>query len=132
LSLGEAKEIKNKIPGIVAVGTRAEMERLRYLLSSKQLQSSVTKIIMYREDFERALASENSVEKLREFAMRLHAEGRNRQEIYEIFFEFYQHLQNNEREMEENLLGDVMDMIMGTFAPFNLHFPDQPTGVKKD
>jgi hypothetical protein len=80
--------------------------------------------MLHREDFEHALASENPVEELRKFALHLHAEGKNKQEIYDIFLEFYKYLQNNEREMEEHLLGDVMDMIMGQYAPFNLHFPD--------
>jgi hypothetical protein len=84
------------------------------------------RIMLYREDFEHALASENPVDELRKFALQLHAEGKNKQEIYEIFLEFYQYLQRNEREMEEHLLGDVMDMIMGQFAPFNLGFPMKP------
>jgi hypothetical protein len=82
--------------------------------------------MLYRENFENALTSENPVDELRRFALRLHAEGKNKQEIYDIFLEFYQYLQDNSREMDEHLLGDVMDMIMGQFAPFNLNFPDRP------
>jgi len=44
LSLSEAQAAKKKIPGIVATGTRAEMERLRYLLSSSNIQSLVMKV----------------------------------------------------------------------------------------
>ncbi len=50
LSLNEAKEVKDKMPGIVAVGTQAEMERLRYLLSFRKLQSSVAKVSRKQDD----------------------------------------------------------------------------------
>jgi len=73
--------------------------------------------MFYQKEFEHALASQNPVAQLRSFALQLHAQGKNKQEIYDIFFEFYQSLQTSGREMEEHLLGDVMDMITGEFAP---------------
>jgi hypothetical protein len=81
--------------------------------------------MLCREEFEQALASQNQVTELRAFALELHAQGKNKQEIYDLFLQFYQFLQASGREMEEHLLGDVMDMIMGEFAPFNLNFPGE-------
>jgi predicted metalloprotease with PDZ domain len=80
--------------------------------------------MLYQEEFEQAFKSPNPVETLRSLALQLHAQGRNKQEIYDIFYEFYQFLQAAERQTEEDLLGDVMDMITGTFAPHNITFPD--------
>lgn len=44
LSLDDVAKLRNLIPGSVSNGTRAEMERRRILLSSEQLQASVSKI----------------------------------------------------------------------------------------
>lgn len=80
--------------------------------------------MQYQVIFEQSLSAKDPIEELRRFALQLGSEGKARQEIYEIFLEYYGHLQANERETDEHKLGDVMDMIMGQYAPFNLNFPE--------
>jgi hypothetical protein len=83
--------------------------------------------MQYQTDFERALTAKDPIAALRKLALRLHSEGNERQAIYDIFLEFYQSLRDNERRLEEDQLGDVMDMIADQFAPFNLNLPgDEP------
>lgn len=77
-----------------------------------------------REEFEAALTADNPVEALRSIAKSLSEEGYGRRQVYEIFLEFYKHLQDVGREEDENIVGDVMDMIMDTFVPFNLNLPE--------
>jgi large subunit ribosomal protein L7/L12 len=46
LSLDDAAKLRKLIPGCVSNGTQAEMEWLRILLSSEQLEASVSKITL--------------------------------------------------------------------------------------
>jgi len=79
--------------------------------------------MLYQDDFERALKSENPISQLRQLALKLHSEGNDKQQIYDRFHDFYKYLQDNERGRDEDLLGDVMDMITGTYEPYNISFP---------
>jgi hypothetical protein len=72
---------------------------------------------------EKALSESNPVESLREIAVELSRSGLGKRKIYEIYFDFYQVLQNQERVKEEHFLGDVMDMIMNEYPPNNLNLP---------
>ena len=60
---------------------------------------------------------------LRELAMELSRKGYAKKAIYDLFFAKYVELQQQGRETEENLLGDVMDMIVDEYPPRNLHLP---------
>jgi hypothetical protein len=72
---------------------------------------------------ERALASENPVEELRAIALAWSKEGLGKKAIYAIFLRLYKRLQDEERTKEEDILGDVMDMIMDAYPPRNLNLP---------
>jgi hypothetical protein len=76
-----------------------------------------------RQRLEQALASARPVDALREFALELAARGLRRQSIYDLFFEVYKELQEAGRERDEQVLGDVMDMVTGTYSPYNLDIP---------
>jgi hypothetical protein len=73
--------------------------------------------------FESTLAEADPVPGLRKFAQELSSQGLNQREIYLRFLAFYERLQTAEREREENILGDVMDMIVDTYPPHNLNIP---------
>ena len=67
-----------------------------------------------------AMSSKEPIAALRLIALDLSERGYGKEEIYAGFFEFYKSVQAEGKEMEEEILGDVMDMIMGWFPPFNL------------
>lgn len=73
--------------------------------------------------FENFLAGKEPIEALRRFALDLSAQGLKQREIYLLFLSFYDLLQAAGRDTEEALLGDVMDMIVDTYPPFNLNIP---------
>jgi hypothetical protein len=53
----------------------------------------------------------------------LSAEGLKQRDVYLKFLAFYVRLQDEERKKEEAVLGDVMDMIVDEYSPFNLNLP---------
>ncbi|MBN1960367.1 MAG: hypothetical protein JW841_05435 [Deltaproteobacteria bacterium] len=71
-------------------------------------------------EFENALKSENPINALRELVIFLNQKGIMKQKIYNIFYDYYQFLQKTGRTVDENILGDVMDMIADTYPPFDL------------
>ncbi len=71
------------------------------------------------EKFEAALRGGNPVEKLRNYALELSKTGVKRKPIYDMFLKFNLVLQDSNRERNEAVLGDVMDMITDSFAPDN-------------
>lgn len=79
----------------------------------------------YHERIENALQTADPVEALRSLALALHAEGCRREQIVELFHGFYCTLQEQGRQREEDLVGDVIDMISGWYAGRNLEFPGE-------
>ncbi len=77
----------------------------------------------YKEQFEDALRSPDPIDALRRFARELAKSGLTRDAVYNAFFTFYKTLQSDGREMDEGRLGDVMDMIVGAYPPYNLDLP---------
>jgi hypothetical protein len=76
-----------------------------------------------RQRLNDSFASPDPTESLRQYALELAASGLRRQQIYDLFLEMYEELTEAGRELEEYQIGDVMDMITGTYAPFNLDIP---------
>jgi hypothetical protein len=76
-----------------------------------------------RESLEKALSEEGPVEALRAIAVAWSREGMGKKAIHDVFLELYKQLQDEERTREEDILGDVMDMIMDTYPPRNLNLP---------
>ena len=76
------------------------------------------------ERFEAALAADDPIEELRSVAIAFGQAGLLRSQILDRFLPFYLVLQEQGREREEQVLGDVMDMIAGYFCGFNLDLPD--------
>jgi hypothetical protein len=72
---------------------------------------------------EAALHSGDPRQALREIVLELAAAGMQRAAAYEMFADFYGQLREQGRQNDEDLVGDVMDMITGGFAPFNIDFP---------
>ncbi len=72
---------------------------------------------------EQALASGDPVESLRGIAVAWSRAGLGRRRIYEIFLELHTRLQDEGRTRDEDVLGDVMDMIMDAYPPRNLNLP---------
>lgn len=73
--------------------------------------------------FEAALAAKDSVDELRRIAIELSANGLKQREVYLKFLAFHKQLQSTNRENEEAVLGDVMDMIVDAYSRHNLNLP---------
>jgi hypothetical protein len=78
----------------------------------------------HQEQIERALASSSPVEGLRAYAMDLSSQGLHRSEITKIFKDYYKILQDTNRQKDEDILGDVLDMLTGWYSGRNLELPD--------
>ncbi len=76
-----------------------------------------------RQRLEYCLRAEKPTEALRRYAVELASQGLRRQAIYNLFFELHNELERAGMEADKDCLGDVMDMIMGTYHPFNLNIP---------
>jgi hypothetical protein len=79
---------------------------------------------MYTERFEQAFQARIPRDSLCAYAVELSANGLKRSAILALFVDFHRMLQEQEREADEAILGDVMDMIANTFKPFNLNLPE--------
>ena len=73
--------------------------------------------------FERLINNGDAIKSLRQYAIELSRSGMKRKEVYRIFLTFHEILQSQGREDEVATIGDVMDMITDTYAPFNLNLP---------
>jgi hypothetical protein len=81
--------------------------------------------IAFADEFERALRADDPVAALRSLALSFADRGYKRQEVYNLFLPFYKFLQREDRGHDEDLLGDVMDMITGFCGPsYKLDLPD--------
>ena len=78
--------------------------------------------VPHADRFEAALREPDPIAPLRAFALELAAQGLRQGAVYDVFLTFYKYVQNTERWRDEALLGDVMDMIGDTYAPY-LHIP---------
>ena len=79
-----------------------------------------------KEKIKRLLFGQDAVEKLRNFALQLYAEGFSEKEIYQIYLERDVELQNN--GTEEHLietLEEVMDMMVGWYPCRNIDFANE-------
>lgn len=77
----------------------------------------------HRQRLKSGLKADQPTEALRHYALGLASQGLKRQAIYDLFFEFHEELAATGREADKDCLGDVMDMIMDTYPPFNLNIP---------
>ena len=79
-----------------------------------------------KEKIKRLLFEQDAVEKLRNFALQLYAEGFSEKEIYQIYLESDIELQND--GTEEHLietLEEVMDMMVGWYPCRNIDFVNE-------
>ena len=79
-----------------------------------------------KEKIKRLLFEQDAVEKLRNFALQLYAEGFSEKEIYQIYLESDVELQND--GTEEHLietLEEVMDMMVGWYPCRNIDFANE-------
>ena len=79
-----------------------------------------------KEKIKRLLFEQDAVEKLRNFALWLYAEGFSEKEIYQIYLERDVELQNN--GADEHLietLEEVMDMMVGWYPCRNIDFANE-------
>ena len=79
-----------------------------------------------KEKIKRLLFEQDAVEKLRNFALWLYAEGFSEKEIYQIYLESEVELQND--GTEEHLietLEEVMDMMVGWYPCRNIDFANE-------
>ena len=79
-----------------------------------------------KEKIKRLLFEQDAVEKLRNFALWLYAEGFSEKEIYQIYLESDIELQND--GTEEHLietLDEVMDMMVGWYPCRNIDFANE-------
>ena len=79
-----------------------------------------------KEKIKRLLFEQDAVEKLRNFALWLYAEGFSEKEIYQIYLESDVELQND--GTDEHLietLEEVMDMMVGWYPSRNFDFANE-------
>ena len=79
-----------------------------------------------KEKIKRLLFEQDAVEKLRNFALWLYAEGFSEKEIYQIYLESDVELQND--GIDEHLietLEEVMDMMVGWYPCRNIDFANE-------
>lgn len=76
-----------------------------------------------RESLEAALVEQDPVAVLRAIAVEWSRAGLGRKAIHSIFLDLHKQLQERGGTKEEDILGDVMDMIMDTYSPMNLNLP---------
>jgi len=79
-----------------------------------------------KDKIKRLLFGQNAVEKLRNFALQLYAEGFSEKEIYQIYLESDVELQND--GTDEHLietLEEVMDMMVGWYPYRNIDFANE-------
>ena len=79
-----------------------------------------------KEKIKRLLFEQDAVEKLRNFALQLYAEGFSEKEIYQIYLESDVELQND--GTDEHLietLEEVMDMMVGWYPCRNIDFTNE-------
>ena len=79
-----------------------------------------------KEKIKRLLFEQDAVEKLRNFALWLYAEGFSEKEIYQIYLESDIELQND--GTDEHLietLEEVMDMMVGWYPCRNIDFANE-------
>ena len=79
-----------------------------------------------KEKIKRLLFEQDAVEKLRNFALQLYAEGFSEKEIYQIYLESDVELQND--WTDEHLietLEEVMDMMVGWYPCRNIDFANE-------
>lgn len=76
-----------------------------------------------RARFLAGLADQDPIASLRKFAIDLSAGGLNQGAIYLRFLAYSKHHLSPEQEDKLAALGDVMDMIVDEYSPFNLNLP---------
>ena len=79
-----------------------------------------------KDKIKRLLFGQDAVEKLRNFALQLYAEGFSEKEIYQIYLESDVELQND--GTDEHLietLEEVMDMMVGWYPCRNIDFANE-------
>ena len=79
-----------------------------------------------KEKIKRLLFEQDAVEKLRNFALQLYAEGFSEKEIYQIYLESDIELQNDgTEELLIETLEEVMDMMVGWYPCRNIDFANE-------
>ena len=79
-----------------------------------------------KEKIKRLLFELDAVEKLRNFALQLYAEGFSEKEIYQIYLESDVELQNNGADGHLiETLEEVMDMMVGWYPCRNIDFANE-------
>jgi hypothetical protein len=74
------------------------------------------------EQIENALSQEMPIENLRQLAIKLNANGIEKNEILTAFFEHDNFLKRENRDQDASFLEDVIDMIVGHYEGRNLNF----------
>ena len=74
----------------------------------------------YRKEIEIALKNSNPTEDLRNIAVNLNEKGVEKEEIYSIFYGCSLELYEEERDVDAELLEDIMDMVTGWYVGRNI------------
>ena len=79
---------------------------------------------MFQKEIERALKTTDPIEALRQFVLDLNQKGYDKGGIYDILYTYSLKLAEEEREVDSEILEDVMDMVTGWFVGRNLDLRD--------
>jgi hypothetical protein len=81
--------------------------------------------MLYKEELHNALYSKSPVESIRELILKLNRQGVGKQQIYNFVNDYYKELLDQEgKELEENILFDILDIISGWYNSKNLNLKD--------
>jgi len=88
--------------------------------------------MMLDESIERALHSAEPFKELRSLVMYRLSQGEEKKAVLETFEKARQHLRQTNREMDEDVLMEIMDCLVGWCSPQMRLPPDSQTEVVKD
>lgn len=74
-------------------------------------------------EFQACLTNAKPIDRLREIAIRLSGQGMKQRDIYLLFLAHHVALESQGEEDQAAILGDVMDMIVDDYPPYNLNLP---------
>ena len=79
----------------------------------------------YQEEIKSMLLKSNAETLLRNFSLKLYSLEKSKQKVYEVFDDYYNLIIDDENETALYIIGDILDMIWGTYSGKNIDFENE-------
>jgi hypothetical protein len=79
----------------------------------------------YQEEIKSMLLKSNAEDLLRNFALKLYLLEKSKKKVYKVFDDYYDLIIDEENETALYMIGDVLDMIWGTYSGKNIDFENE-------